>query len=165
MNEPRHAESADRTVNPESTDRPESARPAQRPDPTRPTNRPEPAKQTERERPEPARQTEPSRRPDRPEPTRQAEYAAQRPPEPPEKVNGDADKLALRLQQAVTGFVDQPRHAVEEADHVLDEALANLRSSWQGQGAGAKAADTEELRVVLRQYREVVQRLLSPRTG
>jgi hypothetical protein len=136
MNEPRHAESADRTVNPEST-----------------------------ERPEPARQTEPPRRPDRPEPTRQAEYAAQRPPEPPEKVNGDADKLALRLQQAVTGFVDQPRHAVEEADHVLDEALANRRSSWQGRGAGAKAADTEELRVVLRQYREVVQRLLSPRAG
>jgi len=160
MNEQRHAESADRTANPESTDRTESARPVQRPEPTRPTERPEPVKQTERS--ESPRQAEPPRRP---EPTRQAEYAAKRPPEPPEKVNGDADKLTLRLQQAVTGFVDQPRHAVEEADHVLDEALARLRSSWQGQGAGAKAADTEELRVVLRQYREVVQRLLSPRAG
>jgi hypothetical protein len=157
MNEQRHAESADRTVNPE---RSESARAAERPDPTRQTERPELAKQTDRS--EPARETGSARRP---EPTRQAEYAAKRPPEPPEKVNGDEDKLALRLQQAVTGFVDQPRHAVEEADHVLDEALARLRSSWQGQGAGAKAADTEELRVVLRQYREVVQRLLSPRAG
>jgi hypothetical protein len=163
MNEQRHAESADRTVNPE---RPESARAAERPDPTRQTERPELAKQTDRS--EPARQPESPRETGsarRPEPTRQAEYAAKRPPEPPEKVNGDEDKLALRLQQAVTGFVDQPRHAVEEADHVLDEALARLRSSWQGQGAGAKAADTEELRVVLRQYREVVQRLLSPRAG
>lgn len=57
---------------------------------------------------------------------------------PPE----ERDKLTLRLQNAVNGFVDGPRGAVEEVDHVLEEAIARLsdtlaerrrvlRSSWQ----------------------------------
>ncbi|WP_408056699.1 hypothetical protein [Streptomyces huasconensis] len=55
---------------------------------------------------------------------------------------GERDKLSLRLQNAVSGFVDGPRGAVEEVDHVLEEAIARLsetlaerrrtlRSSWQ----------------------------------
>ncbi|MGW0533041.1 hypothetical protein [Streptomyces sp. NPDC003032] len=54
----------------------------------------------------------------------------------------DRDKLTLRLQNAVNGFVDGPRGAVEEVDHVLEDAIARLtdtlaerrrvlRSSWQ----------------------------------
>ncbi|WP_399924909.1 hypothetical protein [Streptomyces kanamyceticus] len=57
---------------------------------------------------------------------------------PPE----ERDKLTLRLQNAVNGFVDGPRGAVEEVDHVLEETIAHLtdtlaerrrvlRSSWQ----------------------------------
>lgn len=88
----------------------------------------------------------------------------------------ESDKLALRLQHAVAGFVDGPRDAVEEADHVLEEAASRfteavtqrrrtLRSSWQTteNGAGGKpatSADTEQLRLALRDYRELAERLL-----
>ncbi|MFI7384965.1 hypothetical protein [Streptomyces sp. NPDC049813] len=77
------------------------------------------------------------------------------------------DDLAGRLKHAVAGFVDQPRAAVEEADHVLEdlttrltETLAGrrktLRTSWQ-----ENEEDTERLRLALRDYRETAERLLS----
>ncbi|MFF4831495.1 hypothetical protein [Streptomyces sp. NPDC001315] len=86
----------------------------------------------------------------------------------------ETDKLALRLQQAVTGFVDTPRGSVEEADHVLEEIASRvtdavarcrrtLRMSWQStddEGTSA-ATDTEQLRLALRDYRELAERLLS----
>lgn len=100
----------------------------------------------------------------------------------------ESDKLTLRLQQAVTGFVDAPRGSVEEADHVLEEIAArfteavtkrrqSLRTSWQSTEHGAghstdrdrttasaagtdTAADTEQLRLALRDYRELAERLL-----
>ncbi|MFH8405880.1 hypothetical protein ACH4FX_14045 [Streptomyces sp. NPDC018019] len=80
---------------------------------------------------------------------------------------GDArDKLRHRLDHAVNGFVDRPREAVQEVDGLyeelaalLPEALAArrraLRTTWE-QGD----ADTEQLRVALRHYRETAQRLL-----
>ncbi|MHA5054248.1 hypothetical protein [Streptomyces sp. SD15] len=80
------------------------------------------------------------------------------------------DKYALRLQHAVGEFVDGPRASVEEADHVLEELTARftdavaqrrrtLRTSWQQAGEG-ESADTERLRLALRDYREVTERLL-----
>ncbi|WP_432042488.1 hypothetical protein [Streptomyces cadmiisoli] len=84
----------------------------------------------------------------------------------------ETDKLAQRLQHAVAGFVDAPRAAVEEADQVLEEiagrfteAVARrrrtLRGSWQAAEEGATAtADTEQLRLALRDYRELADRLL-----
>ncbi|MFF0015158.1 hypothetical protein [Streptomyces sp. NPDC005374] len=87
----------------------------------------------------------------------------------------ESDKLSTRLQHAVAGFVDEPRSAVEEADQVLEEAAARiadavkqrrrtLRNSWQsgdgGQDKAANATDTEQLRLVLRDYRELAERLL-----
>lgn len=81
----------------------------------------------------------------------------------------ESDKFNLRLQHAVTGFVDEPRSAVEEAAHVLEEVadrLAqavtkrrdSLRSSWESKGSGD--SDTEQLRLALRDYRELTERLL-----
>ncbi|MEU4618106.1 hypothetical protein [Streptomyces umbrinus] len=81
---------------------------------------------------------------------------------------GERDKLTLRLQQALNTFIDSPRQAVEEADSVFDEVTTHftntlteqrrvLRSGRQGQDTEAQ---TEELRVALRQYRELTERLL-----
>ncbi|MFJ6850558.1 hypothetical protein ACIQM3_08470 [Streptomyces sp. NPDC091271] len=78
------------------------------------------------------------------------------------------DRLALRMQQAVTDFVESPRRAVEEADSTFDqivsgltEALAErrrvLRSSWQEQDTEAQ---TEELRIALQRYRDLSEQLL-----
>jgi hypothetical protein len=87
----------------------------------------------------------------------------------------EGDKLELRLRQAVSGFVDGPRDAVEEADHVLEEIAGRfteavnrrrrtLRVSWQQgnerSGAQATHPDTEQLRLALRDYRELAERLL-----
>ncbi|GAA2570414.1 hypothetical protein [Streptomyces lienomycini] len=83
------------------------------------------------------------------------------------------DGLARRLHHAVTGFVDAPRGSVEEADRVLEEVTARLtdavahrrralRTSWRGDGAdsGAPSTDTEQLRLALRDYRELADRLM-----
>lgn len=84
----------------------------------------------------------------------------------------ESDKLTLRLQHAVGGFVDEPRSAVEEADHVLEEVTARftdamtqrrrtLRNTWEtGADDRATATDTEQLRLALRDYRELTERLL-----
>jgi hypothetical protein len=87
----------------------------------------------------------------------------------------ECDKLSTRLQHAVAGFVDEPRSAVEEADHVLEEVAARfadavkerrrtLRNSWQtgdgGKDKAMSAGDTEQLRLALRDYRELTERLL-----
>ncbi|MFJ8955764.1 hypothetical protein ACIRO1_37320 [Streptomyces sp. NPDC102381] len=80
---------------------------------------------------------------------------------------GERDELEGRLRHALTGFVDEPRASVEEADHVLEDLTARLaetlaghrrtlRTSWQG-----SPDDTEQLRQALRDYRETAERLLS----
>ncbi|MFE0355352.1 hypothetical protein ACFW2I_17880 [Streptomyces nigra] len=80
----------------------------------------------------------------------------------------DRDRLELRLHDALTHFVDRPRDAVEEADHAVEELLARLteamtqrrgtlRKSWLNSDG---ATDTEQLRLALRDYRELAERLL-----
>ncbi|MFC3576620.1 hypothetical protein ACFOZ0_25720 [Streptomyces yaanensis] len=83
------------------------------------------------------------------------------------------DKYELRLQHAVGDFVDEPRHAVEEVDQVVEEVatLVNeavaarrrtLKAAWQTTGEEAHAtADTEQLRLALRDYRATAERLLN----
>ncbi|MFH9015171.1 hypothetical protein ACH4C6_27820 [Streptomyces sp. NPDC017943] len=86
-----------------------------------------------------------------------------------------SDKLGERLRHAVAGFVDGPRASVEEADQVLEEITARftevvterrrtLRRSWQTAESGGdksvSAADTEQLRLALKDYREIAERLL-----
>ncbi|MEU7579028.1 hypothetical protein AB0B50_15655 [Streptomyces sp. NPDC041068] len=107
----------------------------------------------------------------------------------------ERDKLTLRLQNAVNGFVDGPRDAVEDADRILEETITGLtrtlterrrtlRTSWESlpsegrpegtsegipgsgaptpEGTPAKTptADTEQLRLALRDYRETAEHLL-----
>jgi len=73
-----------------------------------------------------------------------------------------------RWQDIQTGFVDEPRQAVERADALVAELMrqlaqsfaqerANLEAQW-GQG---ESAGTEELRVALQRYRSFFERLLS----
>ncbi len=75
--------------------------------------------------------------------------------------------------------MDRPRDAVEEADLVLREITERLTDAlterrrglarnWKtpasgdpGKGDTAPAADTEQLRLALRDYRELAERLLS----
>lgn len=85
----------------------------------------------------------------------------------------EGDKLGQRLHHAVAGFVDAPRASVEEADRVLEELAARLadavthrrhtlRTSWRDDGEDGRApsTDTEQLRLVLRDYRELADRMM-----
>jgi hypothetical protein len=67
-----------------------------------------------------------------------------------------------------TGFVDEPRHAVEEADALvalvikrLSEVFADERASLEHQWGRGDEISTEDLRIALRKYRSFFERLLS----
>ncbi|GGZ11242.1 hypothetical protein [Streptomyces poonensis] len=97
---------------------------------------------------------------------------AEEPHQAPLLSREESEKYGLRLQHTVSGFVDGPRDAVEDADRVLQEIASRfteavtersrtLRASWQTAGEGGpSAADTEQLRLALRDYRELAERLL-----
>ncbi|MFI9828110.1 hypothetical protein ACIHIX_10510 [Streptomyces sp. NPDC051913] len=78
------------------------------------------------------------------------------------------DEIVRRLGHAVNAFTDAPREALDEAESAFDQAaeqLANalaeqrraLRVGWEGRDP---ETDSTELRLALRQYREITQRLL-----
>ncbi|MFD9031049.1 hypothetical protein ACFVZW_07865 [Streptomyces sp. NPDC059567] len=86
--------------------------------------------------------------------------------------DGERDRLGQRLHHALAGFVDSPHDSVAEAAEVLAAAeqqlIASLRdrrtalrAGWQENGdPDGPGPDTEQLRLTLRTYREVTERLL-----
>ncbi|MGW0936557.1 hypothetical protein [Streptomyces sp. NPDC002666] len=82
---------------------------------------------------------------------------------------GDHDKLALRIQHAVSEFVESPRRAVEEAESTFDTVVEGLKDALEEQRRtlvtvgrdGDPGTRTEELRVTLQHYRDLTERLLN----
>jgi hypothetical protein len=67
-----------------------------------------------------------------------------------------------------TGFVDQPRAAVEQADALVSQVVTRLtdvfareRSTLEGQWTKGDDVSTEDLRIALTRYRSFFHRLLS----
>jgi hypothetical protein len=67
-----------------------------------------------------------------------------------------------------TGFVDQPRAAVEQADALVAEMLKRLtdgfgdeRAKLESQWSRGQEVSTEDLRIALKRYRSFFERLLS----
>jgi len=67
-----------------------------------------------------------------------------------------------------TGFVDQPRAAVEQADAMVGEMLKRLtdtfsaeRARLESQWSRGQEVSTEDLRLALKRYRSFFERLLS----
>jgi hypothetical protein len=80
----------------------------------------------------------------------------------------ELDDLRNRWNTVQTGFVDQPRRAVEQADELVASAMQRLaevfaeeRSKLEKQWDRGDNVSTEELRVALQHYRSFFQRLLS----
>jgi hypothetical protein len=72
----------------------------------------------------------------------------------------ECGQLEQRLQHALTEFVDEPRAAVEEADRAVEELSARFTDAIETDRDHPGTADTEQLRLALRDYRELADRLL-----
>ena len=73
-----------------------------------------------------------------------------------------------RWDEIQSGFVDEPRQAVEQADALVADVVDRLtagfseaRSHLEEQWAKGENASTEELRVALTRYRSFFKRLLA----
>jgi hypothetical protein len=73
-----------------------------------------------------------------------------------------------RWESIQTGFVDEPRRAVQDADTLVAELMRNLADSFsaerkdlEGQWDRGGDVSTEDLRVALRRYRSFFDRLLA----
>ena len=83
----------------------------------------------------------------------------------PENESRDFHKRWTDIQ---TGFVDEPRKAVERADELVAEVIKRLadsfaqeRSRLEGQWGRGDNVSTEDLRVALQRYRAFFDRLLN----
>ena len=79
----------------------------------------------------------------------------------------DVGDLRTRWANVQTGFVDEPRWAVQEADKLvgtvvdrLTEGFASERSALEKQWDRGDSVSTEELRLALQRYRTFFDRLL-----
>lgn len=80
----------------------------------------------------------------------------------------EAESFRARWTGIQTGFVDEPRAAVAQADTLVAEVIQRLaqvfadeRQSLEQQWGEGDSGDTEGLRMALRRYRSFFERLLS----
>jgi hypothetical protein len=80
----------------------------------------------------------------------------------------DADALRERWERLQTGFVDEPRRSVEEADGLVADVLRRVAESFSSarvtleeQWTRGEEVSTEDLRQILQRYRSFFNRLLS----
>jgi len=110
---------------------------------------------------------------------RSMETATANPPSRPERAATEAHAMPMfstdeasgyrtRWEAVQTGFVDEPRKAVEEADSLvaqvikrLSEVFADERTNLEHQWDQGDKISTEDLRIALQKYRSFFDRLLS----
>jgi hypothetical protein len=80
-----------------------------------------------------------------------------------------AERIRIRWQRLQLHFVDDPRAAVGQASELVDEVISALRDAVDRQRSGLEdwrdsvnthSADTEQLRIAVRGYRGLLDRLL-----
>jgi hypothetical protein len=81
---------------------------------------------------------------------------------------GDADAYRTQWSAIQTGFVDEPRKAVAEADGLVAEVMKRLaeifadeRQQLESRWERTENVSTEELRQAMQRYRSFFERLLS----
>ena len=82
--------------------------------------------------------------------------------------DGEVGALRTRWEAIQTGFVDEPKTAVTEADALVAQVVSRLaevfsheRTALEQQWDKGDQVSTEELRIALRRYRSFFDRLLS----
>src|SRR4051794_32074554 len=87
----------------------------------------------------------------------------------PELLSGaDNDEFQRRWESIQTGFVDEPRQTVEQADELVAQVMKRLAEGFAGereqleqQWGRGEDVSTEDLRIALQRYRGFFQRLLA----
>jgi len=81
---------------------------------------------------------------------------------------GETESYRRRWEAVQTGFVDEPRRAVEKADALVAEIMQELAKSFAEERNGLESqwsqgdqVSTEDLRVSLQRYRSFFDRLLT----
>ena len=82
--------------------------------------------------------------------------------------NDELSGYRTRWSAIQTGFVDEPRRAVEEADTLVAELMKRLAEGFADERRQLEAhwersdqVSTEDLRIAMRRYRSFFERLLS----
>ena len=82
--------------------------------------------------------------------------------------NDKLSDLRSRWDHVQSGFVDDPRECVQQADGIVSDVVDQLttgfsevRSRLEAQWARGEEASTEDLRLALKRYREFFERLLA----
>jgi hypothetical protein len=82
--------------------------------------------------------------------------------------NEEAEGYRSRWSGIQTGFVDEPRKAVEEADTLVAEVMKHLAEGFAGERRQLESqwertdhVSTEDLRLAMRRYRSFFERLLA----
>ena len=82
--------------------------------------------------------------------------------------NDKLSGLRSRWDHVQSGFVDDPRESVQQADGLVSDVVEQLtagfseaRSRLEAQWARGEEASTEDLRLALKRYREFFERLLA----
>jgi hypothetical protein len=80
----------------------------------------------------------------------------------------DAERFRSHWTDVQAGFVDEPRHAVEQADELvasviqrLSEVFTDERTKLEKQWDRGEDVSTEDLRIALQRYRSFFDRLLT----
>jgi hypothetical protein len=80
----------------------------------------------------------------------------------------EAMEFQRRWEEIQTGFVDEPRRVVEQADELVAGLMKRLAESFAGERERLEAewdsgadVSTEDLRVALQRYRSFFRRLLT----
>jgi hypothetical protein len=82
--------------------------------------------------------------------------------------DNEAQDLRSRWNYIQTGFVDEPRRSVQEADALVSDAIKRLTETFTEERAKlehewdrGENVSTEDLRISLRRYRSFFDRLLA----
>jgi hypothetical protein len=75
---------------------------------------------------------------------------------------GGMAEYRARFEQIQAQFIDEPRGAVRSAQSLVEEAVNRMMQNLQ-QTSATKDADTEQLRVAMKRYRDLLYQLTETR--
>ena len=117
-----------------------------------------------RDRAEPAREPQPERQPAAD--TRMQEERTAPPEErtaAPVRSEGPSEmsEYRTRFDEIQAQFIDEPRGAVHSAQTLVEEAIDRMMQGLRQSGADGHA-DTEQLRMAMKRYRDLIYQLTEP---